>query len=501
MDSEKTAPLNGSGDVQIAQESNAHVAVTGASYFHHVKSRPCSSFILPTHLCRSKASPVQQRTDSATDPSGPTPPVRTSSIQSVPVLDDSSSMTVTSKPPPSASTVGTEVPPTALNTNTSSSQKRNSLLAAPARTSSTENAAEQSPTSTSSTAVTATRDVDVTSTTSRKRRRRREGGSNGSSVTGEEGRSHKQGGIGRFFGFLCCRGSSPEVKENDGSRLAKQRPGSASPRISTPVKKIIAKDISVSHSRDAVDNEKIVEDSGESKLKSDSSSVPPVILNSKSVVKDDEIADHEGLGVSKDGSAAEETGANRLPLLDTPIVTVQAPTPTPVSEPDDNSSRPGSASLPEPPADLVIKKEEDVDMEEARADDASDGGSANISPNIAEEAGRGGDSDSDDGSDAGPGIYPGPGVLVETPPVDDKQQWLLPPIAPRFEGKKCLVLDLDETLVHSSFKVFSLVYLIFALLLTSETRYYIKPILPSRWRSKATTTMSTSSRDLGLTSS
>jgi RNA polymerase II subunit A small phosphatase-like protein len=36
---------------------------------------------------------------------------------------------------------------------------------------------------------------------------------------------------------------------------------------------------------------------------------------------------------------------------------------------------------------------------------------------------------------------------------DAKQQWLLPPIAPRFKGKKCLVLDLDETLVHSSFKV------------------------------------------------
>jgi len=36
---------------------------------------------------------------------------------------------------------------------------------------------------------------------------------------------------------------------------------------------------------------------------------------------------------------------------------------------------------------------------------------------------------------------------------DPAQKWLLPPIAPRFKGKKCLVLDLDETLVHSSFKV------------------------------------------------
>ena len=36
---------------------------------------------------------------------------------------------------------------------------------------------------------------------------------------------------------------------------------------------------------------------------------------------------------------------------------------------------------------------------------------------------------------------------------NEKQQWLLPPLQPHFQGKKCLVLDLDETLVHSSFKV------------------------------------------------
>jgi RNA polymerase II subunit A small phosphatase-like protein len=35
----------------------------------------------------------------------------------------------------------------------------------------------------------------------------------------------------------------------------------------------------------------------------------------------------------------------------------------------------------------------------------------------------------------------------------EQQKWLLPPIKPEFKGKKCLVLDLDETLVHSSFKI------------------------------------------------
>lgn len=40
----------------------------------------------------------------------------------------------------------------------------------------------------------------------------------------------------------------------------------------------------------------------------------------------------------------------------------------------------------------------------------------------------------------------------EQPPQDA----LLPPIQPHFKGRKCLVLDLDETLVHSSFKVIQL---------------------------------------------
>lgn len=49
---------------------------------------------------------------------------------------------------------------------------------------------------------------------------------------------------------------------------------------------------------------------------------------------------------------------------------------------------------------------------------------------------------------------------IRPPPTDrrisngvEPPKWLLPPIDARFTGKKCLVLDLDETLVHSSFKV------------------------------------------------
>jgi RNA polymerase II subunit A small phosphatase-like protein len=48
-------------------------------------------------------------------------------------------------------------------------------------------------------------------------------------------------------------------------------------------------------------------------------------------------------------------------------------------------------------------------------------------------------------------------VGKEVPPVPDasleKQTWLLPPVDTSLKGRKCLILDLDETLVHSSFKI------------------------------------------------
>ncbi|KAK3341213.1 HAD-like domain-containing protein [Lasiosphaeria hispida] len=51
---------------------------------------------------------------------------------------------------------------------------------------------------------------------------------------------------------------------------------------------------------------------------------------------------------------------------------------------------------------------------------------------------------------------PNPPTSAEAPtvfPPEQSQRFLLPPQAPEFRGKKCLVLDLDETLVHSSFKI------------------------------------------------
>ncbi|KAJ5157071.1 uncharacterized protein N7482_008171 [Penicillium canariense] len=48
---------------------------------------------------------------------------------------------------------------------------------------------------------------------------------------------------------------------------------------------------------------------------------------------------------------------------------------------------------------------------------------------------------------------PPPAPEVSTMSEGGQQQWLLPPALPHLSNRKCLVLDLDETLVHSSFKV------------------------------------------------
>ncbi|QPG95861.1 hypothetical protein C2857_002314 [Epichloe festucae Fl1] len=58
-----------------------------------------------------------------------------------------------------------------------------------------------------------------------------------------------------------------------------------------------------------------------------------------------------------------------------------------------------------------------------------------------------------------PPSVPGPSVISpltlteSNPSAPEPQSWLLPSIAHEHKGRKCLVLDLDETLVHSSFKI------------------------------------------------
>ena len=52
-----------------------------------------------------------------------------------------------------------------------------------------------------------------------------------------------------------------------------------------------------------------------------------------------------------------------------------------------------------------------------------------------------------------PHIAPPSEDTSRAPSPAQLQKWLLPPMRQEHKGRKCLILDLDETLVHSSFKV------------------------------------------------
>jgi RNA polymerase II subunit A small phosphatase-like protein len=97
-----------------------------------------------------------------------------------------------------------------------------------------------------------------------------------------------------------------------------------------------------------------------------------------------------------------------------------------------------------------------------------------------------------------------PMVLPPPPPVpapparavsEDGMRPLLPAPLPHLSGRKCLVLDLDETLVHSSFKVTIFVCDISCSSANLNIRFLSVPTSPFLWKSKDNTTTSMSSSD------
>lgn len=139
-----------------------------------------------------------------------------------------------------------------------------------------------------------------------------------------------------------------------------------------------------------------------------------------------------------------------VPLISTqalqaPAVNVQAPTPTV----DQEEVNPTSDRIPD-----QGKRNSDIEMHDAPAEEA-EVAEHEITP-----------------SPAPPKVEAQKSELPPPPPLEqrqspfsnrevpaipgssqEKQVWLLPPVQPHLSGRKCLVLDLDETLVHSSFKI------------------------------------------------
>jgi RNA polymerase II subunit A small phosphatase-like protein len=85
-------------------------------------------------------------------------------------------------------------------------------------------------------------------------------------------------------------------------------------------------------------------------------------------------------------------------------------------------------------------------------------------------------------------------VETATAGQTEHQKWLLPALRPEHKGRKCLVLDLDETLVHSSFKV-RLLLRVLPHCTDNCIRFYIRPISRYQLKLKVNITTFMSSND------
>lgn len=166
-----------------------------------------------------------------------------------------------------------------------------------------------------------------------------------------------------------------------------------------------------------------------------------------------------------------------LPLDTSPAVTSQNPTvnvisATPVVQPPPEETIADRTAIQED-RDAHIESDVPMTNAEAVAESEKEREEQEILPTVPE-----------------PDLPPPPSQMPEAVSHPSDHKWLLPPLRSELKGRKCLVLDLDETLVHSSFKVclrfetFS-----FCRLLTLG-RSFTRQISPFPWRLRVNTTMS-----------
>jgi hypothetical protein len=264
-----------------------------------------------------------------------------------------------------------------------------------------------------------------------------------------------------FTVFLCCRKKTDEDEAHPAPRAANQKRESVPTRKATPplgkeqATKGTQKDSDVGTSKDAIETEKTqVETKKETApifVAAAKTAAPPADVDKKfdDAEKSEQPVPSAGPVISE---KTVETVAG-VPTQAAPITgMLQSPTAT-VSRSDDIGALPEAPFPPEPTrsseGDLT-----DTDIDETvgdarvqRVDEAM------RIPLPLAASGDQEDAQLTAGTtDKVEPVTTHEGASGESPSVKEKQQWLLPPVTSEFEGKKCLVLDLDETLVHSSFK-------------------------------------------------
>lgn len=331
-----------------------------------------------------------------------------------------------------------------------------SKLAVPAAASSGDRE-DRSPVSAATTQDKAT--DDNASTASRKRRRKEEG------ANGVKDKSGKPK-FGRRILTACLCFRRPKTTQEDHQPSAREVDGardiSASPRVVTPANKAPQHQQPKAPQADSgiepptvdapVENEKANEavkeeppKKEEPAKKTETLAVLPEKVPSTAEKKEEEKpvtsekAPVEPEAQAEENKIANEKAAVAAPDVSKAPITSTLETPEQTVKPDEAGPLPEAPAPPEPTADNTEVHEDDS-MAKSKIDAAeiplptSDGASTKSADEEVERP------ESQDGK-----------TVQDT--GHDQARWLLPPVKPEFEGKKCLVLDLDETLVHSSFKV------------------------------------------------
>ena len=305
---------------------------------------------------------------------------------------------------------------------------------------------DPSPTSTARTAAPAMSD---NASTSSKRKRRRKEGEGGSDSVKSGGRTRKPGGIGRLFTvFLCCRSSATADDDaQPASRTANQKPESVPARIPPLSKEQTKPPIAGA----AAPREAATAAEMEITKNEVVSTVPSKVMTTSGSEKEARETVPEVKGDMIPGTPTTMTTA--VPQSPS-TVAMQSPTPTLFANDED------SGALPEAPFPPQQAQAEETDMSDTDTIDdvtgepsrrSKEDAAARVAlPTEKEDAEMVAASNDDADEHAS---HAATTALGQNQAGKERQQWLLPSLRPEFEGKKCLVLDLDETLVHSSFKV------------------------------------------------
>lgn len=319
-------------------------------------------------------------------------------------------------------------------------QKRNSLLAVPTRTSS-----KNGPSPDTSESA-----LPDGSSNARKRRKRKDG--DGSSVnTGHsttEGRPHKPnqgGGISKFFSvFLKCCSAPDTSSDVPGPRKAQQKPQSVRgtrPNAEVPgPKNNSLKDSGI----DTESKDVVMEDrKAEIHADGDVQMTTPTISTSEPGLSEKQGLLGEKLAIEKPTPTEVSSVATKAPELAARTMTVEdmdtirpytsSPVPQPIHAPtkDEVTKAEAETDVIKPKPPVVMTESPPISAPEEEK-------TGEVRPQVEEH---------DQAADEQPRD-----AAVDIQSVEQKQ-WLLPPLKPEMQGKKCLVLDLDETLVHSSFKL------------------------------------------------